>query len=186
MDTSKMHRVRVMRVVPLFVVALLVSQSPAFAQNGPNRGGFTVLVNAGLGIQHDAAFEETAVGVSGLNLGVGGFLTEDLGLLFRVSGTTASYDAGPFGDLTQVSGVVGATVQYWVSDRFNLEAGPGVGLWSIDGGGSQEGFGLILGAGLTLFNRGKHNLQVGIEYAPAFTDAGTVNNLGFTFGYQFL
>ena len=39
---------------------------------------------------------------------------------------------------------------------------------------------------VTIFNRGKHNIQVGVEYAPAFTDSGTVNNLGFTFGYQFL
>jgi hypothetical protein len=27
--------------------------------------------------------------------------------------------------------------------------------------------------------------MVGVEYAPAFTDSGTVHNLGFTFGYQF-
>ena len=41
--------------------------------------------------------------------------------------------------------------------------------------------------GVTVFNHGKHNLQVGVEYAPAFTDlVGTINNIGFTFGYQFL
>jgi hypothetical protein len=45
---------------------------------------------------------------------------------------------------------------------------------------------LILGAGVTIFNRGKHNLQLGVQYSPAFTDPGTVHNMGFTFGYQFL
>jgi hypothetical protein len=42
-----------------------------------------------------------------------------------------------------------------------------------------------LGAGFSVFNRGKHNLQVGFQYAPAFTDPGTVHSIGFTFGYQF-
>ena len=28
-------------------------------------------------------------------------------------------------------------------------------------------------------------MQVGVQYAPAFTDPGTVHNFGFTFGYQF-
>ena len=133
----------------------------------------------------DAAFGESAVGLAGLNLGVGGFLTEDLALLFRISGTNVSYDGGLFGDISQVSGVAGTTLQYWVSDRFNIEAGHGLGFWSI-GDETERAFGFILGAGVTIFNRGNHNIQVGVEYAPAFTDSGTVNNLGFTLGYQFL
>ena len=42
-----------------------------------------------------------------------------------------------------------------------------------------------LGAGYSIFNRGKHNVQLGVHYTPAFTDPGTVHNFGFTFGYQF-
>ena len=46
--------------------------------------------------------------------------------------------------------------------------------------------GLILGATATIFNRGKHSLQVGVEYALAFKPAGAISNVGFTIGYQFL
>jgi hypothetical protein len=51
-------------------------------------------------------------------------------------------------------------------------------------GEADRGLGLILAAAFTVFNRGKHNLQVGVEYAPAFTEPGAVHNFGITFGYQ--
>jgi hypothetical protein len=163
----------------------------AFAQNegeGPNRGGFTLLLNLGVGVQHDAAFEKSEAGLAGLNLGVGGFLTDHAALMFRVSGTNVTYTLqtpGLQGQVSQVSGVAGVTLQYWLNDAWNIEAGPGLGFWDT-GGLSEEALGLVVGTGLTIFNRGKHNLQVGVEYAPAFTDSGTVNNVGITFGYQFL
>jgi len=176
-------RQRRLAVVVLSVFTL-VAVEQAEAQSAPEREGFTILVNLGLGIQHDAAIEETAVGLAGANLGVGGFLTENLALMFRFSGTNVTYDFGSGGEFSQVSGTAAPAIQYWFN-RFNVEAGGGMGFWS-SGGEDEQGFGLILGAGVAIFNRGKHNLQVGVEYAPAFTDSGTVQNIGFTFGYQFL
>jgi hypothetical protein len=148
-------------------------------QAAQSRGGFTVLVNMGLGIQNDSDFRETAMGLAGANVGVGGFVTPRLAILGRFSITTASYD---FFD--QVAGVGGATVQYWVSDRFTVEAGGGTALRS-DTFSGDFGFGLIFGASAVVWNRGGHNLVVGAEYAPAFTSASTVQNIGITFGYQF-
>lgn len=87
--------------------------------------------------------------------------------------------------IQQVSGVAGPTLQDWVSDRFNVVGGVGLGFWSADDE-NERGLGLILGAAVTVVNRGKHNLQVGFEYAPAFTEPETIQNLGITFGYQFL
>jgi hypothetical protein len=54
-----------------------------------------------------------------------------------------------------------------------------------DNDDNDNGFGLLLGVGYSVFNRGKHNLQVGLQDAPAFTEPGTVHSFGFTFGYQF-
>ena len=102
---------RRLRVAALCLVTLVVVEGLALAQNEADRGGFTLLLNAGLGLQYDEAFEESAAGLAGLNLGVGGFLTRDLALMFRISGTNVSYDAGFFGDITQVSGVGGVTLQ---------------------------------------------------------------------------
>ena len=122
-----------MRRIGVWSLLVLISGAPAFAQTPstarmvPNvsfspkiaskqaaapaqRGGFTILVNLGLGIQNDEALDESATGVAGINLGVGGFLKPDLALLFRISGTNVRYDVGPF-ELNQVSGVVGGTLQ---------------------------------------------------------------------------
>jgi hypothetical protein len=153
----------------------------AFAQD---RGGFTALVDLGVGVQNDTAIEESEVGLSGINFGVGGYLRDDLALMFRVAGTNVTHDLAG-GNYGQTSGFVGPSLQYWLSNRYNVEAGVGIGFWNADTD-DDSGFGLLLGAGVTLFNRGKHNLQFGLHYAPAFTNPGNVHNVGFTFGYQFL
>ncbi len=169
----------------------LIAAPPARGQQasvGPDRGGFTLLVSLGAGVQNDTAIEESGFGLGGLNLGIGGFLKNDVALMFRVSGTNVKLtfsEAGFEESFDQVSGVGAVSVQYWVNDRFNIEAGPGLGFWSTDGG-DDTGFGLFAGAGLTVLNKGRHNLQLGIEYAPAFTEGGAVHNAGLTLGYQLL
>ena len=162
--------------------ALFVAATVGNAAAQTSRGGFTLLVNLGVGIQNDTGIEESAVGLAGANFGIGGFAAPDLAILARFSGTVASYDT-LFGDIQQVSGVFAPTLQYWASDKVNLEGGVGAGVWNADDE-SEVGVGLILGVGFTLWNRGKHNLQLGLEYAPAFTEPGAVHNFGITFGYQ--
>jgi hypothetical protein len=171
-----------LQVIVFVAFATLLVKVDAFAQN---RGGFTVLVDAGVGVQNDTSIQQTEAGFAGVSFGVGSFLTRDFALMFRIAGTNVSYDLAA-GDYGQVSGVAAPIVQYWLSDRLNLEAGAGVGFWSGHTDEQESGLGLILGAGITIFNRGKHNLQFGVQYAPAFTDPGTIHNVGFTIGYQFL
>lgn len=195
-----------LRVGAACLIALVVAEGRAQAQaqapSQSQRGGFTVRVNFGVGIANlalvrdddpfverdDFSAPDVAVGCACESWAVGGFLTTDLALMFRIVGTTVFHDIS-YRDTTwrddQFGGMGGLAAQYWISDRFNVEAGLGVGLvetpWE-----TYKGLGLILGTGMTIFNRGKHNLQIGIEYAPTFTDPRTVHNLGFTFGYQFL
>ena len=161
------------------VLALvLVAASAGTASAQAERGGFTLLFNMGVGIQQDSALEESAVGLAGLNLGVGGFLTPKVAVMGRFSGTNVSY-----GFLDQVSGTLGPSLQYWASDQVAFEVGAGMGYWNSEGF-DDRGLGLILGVDLTIFNKGKHNLQVGLEYSPVFT-SDPVHNFGITFGYQF-
>ncbi len=167
--------------VALSSIMVAAAAGNAAAQTSADRSGFTLLVNLGVGIQNDTSLAENGVGLAGVNVGVGGFIKPNLAILGRFSGTSASYET-PFGDVRQVSGVIGSTLQYWATDKVSLEGGAGLGLWSVEDE-SDRGFGLILGVGYTVWNRGKHNLQVGLEYAPVFTD-GTVHNFGFTIGYQ--
>ena len=173
---------KLVKVVVYATFALLIGGGgSALAQD---RGGFTFLVDAGVGIQNDSSIEETAVGLSGLSFGVGAFLTENLAPMFRLSATIVNYDLSGF-DYGQTSGFAGPSLQYWLSDRFNVEGGAGLGFWRGDTDEDSRGFGLLLAAGYSIFNRGKHNVQLGVHYTPAFTDPGTVHNFGFTFGYQF-
>ena len=153
----------------------------AYAQD---RGGFTALVDVGIGVQNDTAIEESAVGLAGLGFGVGAFVTEDLGLMFRLTGTNVTYDLDGT-DYGQSSGFIGPALQFWLSDKLNVEGGAGFGYWRGDNDDDSRGLGLILGAGLSILNRGKHNVQLGIQYLPAFTDPGTVHSFGVTLGYQF-
>lgn len=50
----------------------------------------------------------------------------------------------------------------------------------------EDGLGFILGAGYAILNHGKHNLQLAVEYAPAFTKPEAVQSLGISVGWQLL
>jgi hypothetical protein len=178
-------------VLSLVLVSPAVAQTPTAAPPSPQgtmsgpRGGFTILTTIGAGFQRDEGLEESAAGLAGLNLGIGGFLDDRAAVMFRISGTNAKYDFDEFGEVRQVSGVAGGSLQYWLNERFAVEGGAGVGFWRA-AEEDEQGFGLILGASGVIFMHGKHNITAGIEYAPAFTDSGTVHNFGFVVGYQFV
>jgi hypothetical protein len=154
------------------------------------RGGFTVLVNLGLGFQRIqiAGESESTTGLAGANFGIGGFVNPNVAVLGRFSGTNVTYDDL---DVGVIAGVVGATAQFWVHTRFAVEAGGGLGFFRDNADEQDNGFGLILGATAVLARGGKHNLTAGVEYAPAFFsdelfgESFTIHNFGFTIGYQF-
>jgi hypothetical protein len=107
------------RVIPYAALMTVLASGQAYAQD---RGGFTALVDLGIGIQNDTAIEETAVGLAGLGFGVGGFVTNDLAVMFRLTGTNVTYDLDGI-DYGQSSGFFGPAAQFWLSDKFNIEAG---------------------------------------------------------------
>lgn len=174
---------RHLRSAVLCLAAVFAAQGRALAQDN-DRGGFTLLVNAGYAVQYDAPSGRSGNGQAGVNLGIGGFVTRNLALMLRLSETNVRSSGVVFGELDQASGVIGGTVQYWLSDRLAIEAGGGFGF--VEDAYQADSPGLIFGATVTIFNRGKHSLVAGVEYAPAFRQSGTVSNVGFTIGYQFL
>ena len=169
-----------MKRVVLIAALLLAVASPAAAQIK-----FTALANLGVGFQNDEYFDQTANGLAGLNFGAGVFLTPDLAVLGRFSGTRVTFDDDVFGGVReQASGVFGGTVQYWLNNWASVEAGVGYGRWRDEFDNKDGGFGLILGFGATVFQRGPHHVRAGFEYAPVFTDS-KVHNIGLTIGYQY-
>ena len=185
-----------MRIVPTAIVLALVSTYPAIsfadeAAAAQDRSGFTMLLNLGLGRQEtkpDKGDGDSALGLAGLNLGLGGFVTEEIAVMFRFSGTNVQYDQGGI-EVTGLSGVGGPAVQYWVNNNVNLELGGGVGIFNTEAGGlsnDERGYGFIVGANFPIWWNEGHALQVGVELAPVFIDDAKVYNAGVTFGWQLL
>ncbi len=176
----------------LFVLLFLFTTHDARSQE---REGFTLLLTLGYGLQSDDVFKDQndwQGGLSGLSLGIGGFATPDLALMARFAGTNVTYDytypgASTSIDRDAIAGVLAFDGQYWVNDRFNVEAGAGFGFADTEGRDSERGLGLFLGAGYAFLVRTKHSLQVGVEYTPVFLDSDrTIQSIGFNLGFQFL
>ena len=123
---------------------------------------------------------DSNVGLAGLNLGIGGFLSPDVGVLFRISGSNVES-----GNVRIVSGFAGPAVQYFVTDLVRLEGGVGFGFADFDTF-SESGWALLLGTNVAIWQNHGHRLHLGVEYAPAFLGDATVHNSGFTFGWQLL
>lgn len=168
---------------------------------GQERRGFTMLLSLGYGWQStpdleitNYAFSQnfaagTTSGLAGLNLGMGGFVSDEVALMFRISGTTASRD---FVDQDQVTrsddvicGVGVLDMQWWVTKRLNLEIGGGYGIFATDLE-TERGVGLLAGVGYSILSRKKHSLQIGLENAVFIKNEIVVNNLGVCMGFQFL
>ena len=85
--------ISVTRFVPLFAItAVMIAAAAGNAAAQADRGGFTLVVDLGAGIQNDTALDETGKGLAGLNFGAGGFLSPNMEIMGRMSGTNAIPD----------------------------------------------------------------------------------------------
>ena len=168
----------------------MIAAVPAMAQSTypVQRKGFTILINAGAGVQDEAGrmvlgpeLESSDVGLL-VNLGIGDFLKHDLAVMLRFSATRTK--KAYLGNSHQASGVAGITLQYWFKGQHYFEAGPGVGFVAREVGETHAGIGAIVGLGTSIYNRGRHNVHVGLEYAPAVILGNAVHNFGLNVGYQ--
>ncbi len=169
-----------------------VSFVPSVRQDEPKRRGFTLLVNAGVGVRRDDLYEGTLTGFTS-NYGIGAFVTDRVAILARYTTTsTAARSLTHFSCSPEPcyvglgAGVAGATAQFWVNSRFAIEGGAGLGFWLDSGSRSDTGIGLILGGTASIVNRGSHRLTAGLEYAPAFTPSMTIHTFGLVIGYQYI
>ncbi len=98
---------------------------------GPSRRGLTV--ELGVGLSHttfDSAptYAATApIGLAPINLGVGGFVSRDLALSFRATGTSTFRDRG-FGIEQTVLAFYGLSAQVFLTDRVFVSGGLGLGM----------------------------------------------------------
>jgi hypothetical protein len=154
----------------------------------PPRSGMTYEVAAGLGLLHvpdglgDSA---TEAGLSGLNIGIGAFLSPTWALTLRATGLIVSDD----GDVS-MTGFFGPSLQLWASDHVWLRGGVGVG-YAIgfgDDPGATSGLALDTGLGYSWSSQtaSRNAYSVSVELIPTFLSGTTVTNASLLVGYQFL
>jgi hypothetical protein len=162
-------------------------ESPAgnVADNGPHRQGFTLELGlgfAGTSAAYAANGSQTnygggGLGLSGLSLSLGGYVSPDFAIVARAAGTSFWSDYGQ-GTKQIVNGVYGVSAIGWLGDFF-LSGGPGLALFvpTGDNVNALKGFGLDLRAGYAFLDT-KHNaLTLGLETTPAFYSGATVIGL---------
>jgi hypothetical protein len=159
----------------------------------PRRAGFTLEGSLGLGVTRVAGGDDAEhfIGLSGLNVGIGGFIGPQTALTLRIAGGTFSSDRfGP--ELRYTTGFGGPAVQHYVTDRLFVGGGLGLGVFAnsrseeadeVDGG-AETGFALDLRAGYDILSGARGALHVAFEMIPVFLDDGTVTSMGFQVGAQ--
>jgi hypothetical protein len=182
--------------IPL-ILALLATPTLAIAQpapgyapppppTGPERTGFTAELSLGLGymsVAPDGYDSVTKSGLSGLNVGLGGWISPKTAVTVRIAGTSFTEN-----DVQYIAGLLGITAQQMVTENAWVGGGLGIGVLTTDQDNSEgeRGLGLDLRAGYNFYQSRKNAFNVQVEVTPGFFDDGRVTGLGLQVGWQHL
>lgn len=196
-------RMRSLALLSLFVPAVAVAQpppppppgygppQPGYGQPVNNKNGLTFEANLGIGFiwaEADGQESDKEVALGGLNIGLGGWLSQQLAISFRIAGVTYSEDVG---DQTArlSTGFVGPSAQYWVNENVWVGGGVGLGFVALSFDGeteSETGIGLDLRAGYTFSTASENTWNVSFELTPSSIEDTNFYGFGILFGYQHL
>jgi hypothetical protein len=156
----------------------------------PDRSGATFEMSLGLGntrVSVDGGGSESFTGISGLNLGVGGWLSPRAALTLRVAGTSFVEPIGRV-DVRFIAGWLGMSLQYMAADQVWLGGGIGLGVLTTDQDNtdSETGLGLDLRAGVNLYESRQNAIHLAVEVTPGFYDGFNVTGFGLQLGWQSL
>lgn len=171
-------------MILLSVAALLASmpglahsQHPVRKRRAPVRNGFTLELGIGVSFMHvlpKSGSTLNKVGLAPLSLSLGGFVNNDLAVMFRMTGGSW-FRENAFGNLQSwVMGFYGVHVQYWFNDWFFVSGGPGftlygsvVGRTSLDGK-IKAGGGINVRTGFSVATWENHSLRFSLELFGSF------------------
>lgn len=164
---------------------------PTGAESAPvvaQRSGGTFEMSLGLGITRlsiDQGPSASFNGLSGLNLGLGGWASPRAAITFRVAGTSF-VEQLEGRDIRFIAGFVGLSIQYMAADRAWVGIGAGLGVLTTDQDDiePETGFGLDLRAGLNLVQTAGHAVHLAVEVTPGFYDGISVTGVGLQIGWQ--
>ena len=153
----------------------------------PKAEGFTFLLNVGPGQQFGNSFNSSSQIGQQISLGIGTYVKPNLAFFLKASmarSTQSRRILNSDQQFTQNSAFLGASAQYWISDRFYIEGGAGAGFLDENLAFTQTGFATLFGAGVTLFENKDTRINLGIENTLMFIDSRRVHNVGLSLGIQ--
>jgi len=136
-------------------------------------------------VSEGPAKRELKVGFAPLSLSLGGFLSEDVALAFRIAGTSYFEDGDQFGH-----NFYGPIVEIWPGDRFYVSGGVGLALFgpnpltSSSDADPEGGWALDFRAGAALINSENHDLTLSVEVIPGFYDGESVQGYAFVVAWK--
>jgi hypothetical protein len=128
---------------------------------------------------------ELKAGLAPLSLSLGGFLSEDVALLFRLTGTSYFEDGDQFGH-----NFYGPVVEIWPIDRLYLGGGVGFAVFgpnpltSSSDADPETGWALEARAGVALINSENHDLTLSAEFIPGFYEGDAVQGYAFIVAWK--
>jgi hypothetical protein len=161
------------------------------ATAGPDRSGMTFELSIGFGITSvtpDEGSGDSFNGLSGLNLGIGGWISPKTALTVRIAGTSFHQDVGTGTDVQFIAGLLGLSAQQMVTEQAWVGGGLGIGILTddLDNTDPESGLGLDLRAGYNFYQSRKNAFNAQIEVTPGFFDGGRVTGIGLQLGWQSL
>jgi hypothetical protein len=175
------------------LIALLLLPLGAGAMGVPERNGFTLELGIGLGFMHvfpEQGDSTNDVGLAPLSFSLGGFINNQMAIMFRVAGVSNLEEVAGEKYITFLA-FAGVQFQYWITDDFFVSGGPGIAsLGSAKAGDffdtieRDRGFGLSLRGGFSFANWENHSLRVTLELFPSFFENGSAMGEAINFEWQ--
>lgn len=150
------------------------------APTGPDRQGFTLELGLGIAWLSQPSSSYSEVGLYGLTVSLGGFVSPSLAIEARITGASilGGYDSVTFENAL-------AAVQFWPNDWLSIGAGIGVSMAQDSSYSSDLGFALDarLGAAVARWSSGV--MRVAVEFVPAWPQGELVTMAALGVEYQY-
>jgi len=130
---------------------------------------------------------ESFGGLSGLNLGIGGWVAPRTALTLRLAATSFTEPVGAV-DVRFIAGLLGLSLQHMITNEVWLGGGIGVGVLTTDQDNieSERGLAFDLRAGFNLYQSRQNAFHLAVEVTPGFFDGLDVTGIGIQLGWQSL
>lgn len=152
------------------------------SQAAPTRHGFTLELGLGLAWLRAPSSDFSELGLHGLAISLGGFLTPSLAIEARITGATIPGGGGG-ASITFTNVLV--NLQYWANDWLTVGGGLGGGVGSGSSLVTEFGFALNARIGAAFVRWRSGLMRVALEFVPAWIEGELITMTALALEYQY-